>query len=277
MSDWQQGDVYNGGVRVHFYRTGQGDKPPLLLAHGFSDNGLCWTPTAQVLMDDFDVVMVDARNHGQSDAGAADIKSLADDLAAVVTQLELGAVSALGHSVGASVVTALAADYPHLVNRLLLEDPPWRQPQREDSNPRKKRKSNKGGARPRDAAFRKLVAQMAQFSEAKMLQHGHTQHPTWQDADYAPWGLSNRQVAADAMALLDMSGWQQYLQRVACPSLLIYADAQRDGIVTPATAAWVQQINPNVEATQVSDAGHNIRRENFVGFMSVVKGFLSAP
>ena len=142
MSDWQQGDVYSGGVRVHFYRTGQGDKPPLLLAHGFSDNGLCWTPTAQVLMEDFDVVMVDARNHGQSDAGAADIKSLADDLAAVVTQLELGAVSALGHSVGASVVTALAADYPHLVNRLLLEDPPWRQPQREDSNPRKKRKSN---------------------------------------------------------------------------------------------------------------------------------------
>ncbi|MEC7970936.1 MAG: alpha/beta hydrolase, partial [Pseudomonadota bacterium] len=195
MSDWQQGDVYSGGVRVHFYRTGQGDKTPLLLAHGFSDNGLCWTPTAQVLMDDFDVVMVDARNHGQSDAGAADIKSLADDLAAVVTQLELGAVSALGHSVGASVVTALAADYPHLVNRLLLEDPPWRQPQSKDSIPRKKRKSNKGSARPRDAAFRKLVAQMAQFSEAKMLQHGHTQHPTWQDADYAPWGLSNRQVS----------------------------------------------------------------------------------
>ena len=82
MSDWQQGDVYSGGVRVHFYRTGQGDKTPLLLAHGFSDNGLCWTPTAQVLMDDFDVVMVDARNHGQSGAGAADIKSLADDLAA---------------------------------------------------------------------------------------------------------------------------------------------------------------------------------------------------
>ena len=88
-------------------------------------------------MDDFDVVMVDARNHGQSGAGAADIKCLAADLAAVVTGLELGAVSALGHSVGASVVTALAADYPHLVTRLLLEDPPWRQPQSEDSSQRK--------------------------------------------------------------------------------------------------------------------------------------------
>ena len=277
MSDWQQGDIYSDGVKVHYYRTAQGDKPPLLLAHGFSDNGLCWTPTAQELLDSFDVVMVDARNHGQSGAGAADIKCLAADLAAVVMGLELGAVSALGHSVGASVVTALAADYPHLVTRLLLEDPPWRQPQSEDSSQRKKHKSNKGSAPPRDAAFRKLVAQMEQFSEARMLQHGRTQHPTWQDADYASWGLSNRQVSADAMALLDMSGWQQYVRRVVCPSLLIYADAQRDGIVTAATAAWVQQINPNIEAIQVSDAGHNIRRENFVGFMSEVKGFLSAP
>ncbi|GIS18567.1 MAG: hypothetical protein CM15mP120_04830 [Pseudomonadota bacterium] len=95
----------------------------------------------------------------------------------------------------------MAADYPHLVNRLLLEDPPWRQPQREDSNPRKNANQTRAVRDRRDAAFRKLVAQMAQFSEAKMLQHGHTQHPTWQDADYAPWGLSNRQVSADAMAL----------------------------------------------------------------------------
>ena len=201
---------------------------------------------------------------------------MAADLAAVVTGLGLGAVSALGHSVGASVVTALAADYPHLVTRLLLEDLPGGSLRAQTAVSAKSTNRTKAVLHRVMLRFGKLVAQMAQFSEAKnAATRAHpTPHP--KDADYAPWGLSNRQVSADAMALLDMSGWQQYVQREGL-SLLIYADAQRDGIVTAATAAWVQQINPNIKAIQVSDAGHNIRRENFVGFMSVVKRFLSAP
>ena len=127
MQDWRQRDISSNGIRIHYYRTGGVDKPPLILAHGFTDNGLCWTRTAEALMSEFDVVMVDARNHGLSGAGPADVGSLAADLAALVAQLELGVVSALGHSVGASVV-ATFADYPDLVARLVLEDPPWRQP-----------------------------------------------------------------------------------------------------------------------------------------------------
>ena len=83
MQDWQQGDISSNGIRIHYYRTGGVDKPPLILAHGFTDNGLCWTRTAEALMSEFDVVMVDARNHGLSGAGPADVGSLAADLAIV--------------------------------------------------------------------------------------------------------------------------------------------------------------------------------------------------
>ena len=38
---WQEGNVDLAEIKIHYYRTG-GDKPPLLVAHGFSDNGLCW-------------------------------------------------------------------------------------------------------------------------------------------------------------------------------------------------------------------------------------------
>ena len=58
MANWQSGDVVVNGLRLHYTRTG-GDKPPFVLAHGFSDDGLCWTPVARQLEADYDVVMID--------------------------------------------------------------------------------------------------------------------------------------------------------------------------------------------------------------------------
>ena len=66
MAVWQSGDIEVNGLRLHYTRTG-GDKPQVVLAHGFSDDGLCWTPVAEVLASEYDVIMVDARGHGRSD------------------------------------------------------------------------------------------------------------------------------------------------------------------------------------------------------------------
>ncbi|MAI15856.1 MAG: hypothetical protein CMP94_00535 [Gammaproteobacteria bacterium] len=93
MQDWQQGDIYFSGMRINYYYTDGVDKPSLILVHGFTDNGLCWTRMTEALMSDFDVVMVDARNHGLSGAGSADVGSLAAHLAAVVPWLELGGLA----------------------------------------------------------------------------------------------------------------------------------------------------------------------------------------
>ena len=66
MTPWQSGDIEVNKLKLHYTRTG-GDKPPVVLAHGFSDDGLCWTPVAKLLEADYDVIMVDARGHGRSD------------------------------------------------------------------------------------------------------------------------------------------------------------------------------------------------------------------
>ena len=67
--DWQSGDIETNGIRMHYHRTG-GDKPALVLSHGATDSGLCWTRVARVLEADYDVIMPDARGHGRSDAPA---------------------------------------------------------------------------------------------------------------------------------------------------------------------------------------------------------------
>ena len=60
------GYVMANGIRIHYWRTG-GDKPVLLVAHGSSDDGLCWTNLAKELEADYDIIMPDARGHGLSD------------------------------------------------------------------------------------------------------------------------------------------------------------------------------------------------------------------
>jgi pimeloyl-ACP methyl ester carboxylesterase len=51
---------------------GRPNRPPLVFAHGLSDSGRCWWRVAQAFENDFDLVMIDARNHGQSATATAD-------------------------------------------------------------------------------------------------------------------------------------------------------------------------------------------------------------
>ncbi len=53
MDHWQSAFIDVGGVRLHYTRTG-GQKPPVVLAHGFTDSGLCWTPVAQAQEGDYE-------------------------------------------------------------------------------------------------------------------------------------------------------------------------------------------------------------------------------
>ena len=65
---WSYGNVTANGITLQYYRTGDGTLPPLVLSHGFTDNGLFWTDLAHALEKDYDVIMYDLRGHGFSDA-----------------------------------------------------------------------------------------------------------------------------------------------------------------------------------------------------------------
>src|SRR5439155_22026915 len=113
MPDWLSDDVTANGLRIHYYRTG-GYKPPLLLSHGATDSGLCWTRVARDLESDYDVILPDARGHGLSDAPASGYTSgdRAADLAGFIDGLGLQRPAVGGHSMGAATTLRFVADYP---------------------------------------------------------------------------------------------------------------------------------------------------------------------
>lgn len=120
---WTADTVRTNGVELQYYRTGDG--PPLVMAHGFYDNGRCWAPLAADLAADYDVVMYDARAHGQSEAPETgyDVEDRVADLVGLVDALGLEDPLLLGHSMGGSTVAWTAALHPDLPQAAVLEDP----------------------------------------------------------------------------------------------------------------------------------------------------------
>jgi len=290
MSSWQEGDVEANGIRLHYTRTG-GAKPPLVLAHGVTDDGLCWTPVAAALEADYDVIMVDARGHGRSEALEAgyDPATQAADLHGVIEALNLHKPLVLGHSMGAVTALVLAATYPDVPGAILLEDPPqwWM-----SSDPVLGAEKEQAGTRAsavihgRRADDERLLGMQAWFADLKrktreqLIAEQRAAAPRWSDAELEPWADSKLRVSpnvlnvfnADASTTID---WLSLLPRVTCPVLLITADPAQGAIVTDDGAAALKKLVPQLQIAHLDDAGHNIRRDQLDRYMEAVRAFLA--
>lgn len=102
-----------GGLRLHVREWGNADGPPILFIHGWSQNHLCWAKQYEsALADEFRLVAYDLRGHGMSEAPLeaghyTDGRLWADDVAAIVDQLQLERFVLVGWSYGSFVI----ADY----------------------------------------------------------------------------------------------------------------------------------------------------------------------
>jgi pimeloyl-ACP methyl ester carboxylesterase len=100
------------GLRI-FYET-EGEGPPLLLHHGTFCSSQYWRIDGFVdaLKADYQIILMDARGHGQSDrphdADAYHGPNIADDVVAVIDDLELETVHFWDFSLGARVGFVLA-------------------------------------------------------------------------------------------------------------------------------------------------------------------------
>jgi N-formylmaleamate deformylase len=265
MPSWNTGDTVVNGVRLHYARTG-GNKPPVVLAHGFSDSGLCWTPVAQALEADYDVVMVDARGHGFSDAPETGytLTEMAGDLQGVITSLGLVGPAIIGHSMGGGTTLALAGLFPDVPGAIILEDAGALT---DADFPRRQ----EGVENPFSTRLARL--QTKTHDELIIEQRASS---GWPDAELEPWADAKLRFNLRAAQFHPTNGitWAELLPHITCPALLITADLDRGAIVRPEMAAAMQQQMPQLQIVHIPGAGHSIRREQFDRYIAVVRSFL---
>ena len=268
---WLSGDVQTNGIRMHYYRTG-GNKPQLVLSHGATDDGLCWSRVAQALESDYDVVMPDARGHGLTDAPAQGYTAAdhAADLAGLIGVLGLERPFIGGHSMGAGTTLRLVSEHPELVRCAFLEDPGFWSSDGPPANRPDPRNS-----------IRAVVEDGRLAGRDATMARGREMSPTWDESEFGPWADAKLRVRDEFLTSFGTPGamrqdWPELLQRVQRPLLLITSDPDRGGIVTPEVALEAQRLLPRLRVVHLEGAGHNIRREQYDRFLSCVREFLAA-
>jgi N-formylmaleamate deformylase len=270
MEPWASDDVSTNGIKIHYYRTG-GGRPPLVLLHGITDSGLCWPRVVQHLARHYDMVMVDARGHGLSDAPDTgySFQDHAADVIGLIQTLELTRLVLIGHSMGAMTAIVVAANMPDLVRAIILEDPPFRASHAELSREEKAALM---------VEWRTKIIESRGKTRAALIAARRAESPSWAEDELAPWAEAKLQVDPKVaeLALAPRLPWQALIRRVICPILLITGDPEAGAVVTPEVAGEAAKLWPRGEVAYIDHAGHNIRRDQFNRYMASVTAFLAA-
>lgn len=264
--EWQSAFVDLDGMRLHYWRTGGAGLPVMVLAHGITDYGLNWTPLAERLQRDYDVIMYDARGHGFSDKpdGPYDLASHVSDLVGLIDSLRIVKPILVGHSMGGGTVALAAADHPELARAVILVDPADMHarlaPLREDVIP----------------DWKKQVKADRRMPKEELIAHARTvRHPGWRDVDYDRWADSKRLVNPNVVDILHGQGFGdagETYPRLRVPTLLLKADADS---TERARHRAIAALLPAGRLVHVEGAGHVIHIDRLDETERQIRAFLA--
>lgn len=115
--------VKGDGIEINL-AVWEGAGQPILCIHGITANCRCWDTLAQTLAPEYHVMAMDLRGRGQSDKpsrGYALAYHL-QDINCLLNDLGLDRAVIMGHSLGAFIGLAFAAEFSERVDRLILVD-----------------------------------------------------------------------------------------------------------------------------------------------------------
>ena len=284
---WNEGNVFANGIHQHYYRTGK-DKLPLLLLHGFTENGLCWSRVARELEKNYDVIMIDARGHGQSSGPETGYSQeiLTQDVAEFIQELDLQHPDVFGFSNGALTAAQVAATFPELVRAVILEDPPW-----SESPSRAFPTTSENEPWPGYAVWlnswidwhKALRTQTHQERVASSQQFLPPGTYDWPEEELLSHLEAQAQFNLDVLNFVPPipapTPWRKTVERIECPILLLTGNPERSSVsqqeAQKIAATWQKgQLVAFPHASHFLH--HETRGEQFEHFLTVVKTFLQS-
>jgi pimeloyl-ACP methyl ester carboxylesterase len=117
----EQKFVRSQRLRLSYWDWGNEGAPPLVLVHGGRDHARAWERVAEAFRDEYHVVALDLRGHGDSDWTPGGNYGLPDNALDVVRLIEeVGSPArVIAHSYGGSVSLIAAGTYPEHFSALV--------------------------------------------------------------------------------------------------------------------------------------------------------------
>lgn len=285
---WSDGFVYDNGVRIHYYHAiPQPGKQVIVMVHGVTDNGLCWTTLTWKLQNSYDIYMLDTRGHGLSDpfTPSDDGETLIKDVVGFVKAMNFNKPILIGHSMGAATVMRVGAEYPDLAKAIIMLDPfitgsigggpgarrnaPPKTPENKNSDAKKLSINMFGDPET-------LVAQN-NYSYDDLVKLGRQQNPKWDIVDVQYWALSKKQyhgayTQAEANAMFGTMNITGALAKITVPSLVLKADTSPEGRKANEDAVKGMKL---VKLVHIDGAAHNLHHDQLARTVKEINEFLS--
>lgn len=312
---WSEGYAHANGARLHYYHAVPApDKPVIVMVHGVTDNGLCWTTLTWKLQDSYNIYMLDTRSHGLSDpiAPTDDGDTLIKDVVAFVKAMRFDKPILMGHSMGAATVMRIGAEYPDLAKAIVMLDPglpraggapggrrggpPGAGGGRRGGPPAGGRRGGDGGEREEAAgpppgenttperlsfsmsgAPETLVAQN-NYSYEALVAKCRRDNPKWGEVDCQYWALSKRQYhgAFSSEMFGVMSGSMATGDSLSKITVpAIVLKADTSPEGRTANEESAKVIQKG-KLVHIDNAGHNLHHDQLEKSTEVIKEFLSA-
>lgn len=258
---WQRGACLVNQLQIHFWRSG-GTNPPLVALHGLMGSGGCLLPMARML-DGYDVILPDARGHGESSAPAYGYAydDLAGDVVGLLGALALEAPVLVGHSMGGLTAAAAARALGSNLAALVLIDPTFISP-----------------ARQREAFDSDVAAEHRKSldsSRESLLAAARKKHPA-RSAELIEYLVDARlSTSPNAFEVLTPPNpdWRELVRELCVPTLLLIGER---GVVSPESGAELQATNSLLSIEHLSGAGHGMPYDAPERVASAVSAFLAS-
>jgi pimeloyl-ACP methyl ester carboxylesterase len=260
MTNWTTAVCEVNGIDIHYLRTG-GSKPPLVLLHGLTGSGACWSTLARALEAEFDVVMPDARGHGNSSTplNGYSYEDHARDVIGLIQGLGLAAPVLLGHSMGGMTAAGVAGQIAAPIRGVILADPTFLSPQRQ-----------------REVYESDVVEQhrrLLSLDRADVLAQARVRHPHRRPEIVELVAKARMKTPIRAFDVLTPPNpeYHRLVSAIYIPILLVIGD---NGVVSLETVRELQNLNPRLRVEQIQDAGHGLQYDQPERFEVVVRSFL---
>lgn len=260
MTNWITGGCEANGINIHYMRTG-GSKPALVLLHGLTMSGACWSPLTRALEDEYDVVMPDARGHGNSSTPLHGYRyeNYASDVVGLIQGLGLATPVLLGHSMGGMTAAVVASQVGTEIRGVILADPTFLSPQRQ-----------------REVHESDIVEQhrrLLSLDKEDVLAQARVRHPHRRPEFLELVAEARMKARISTFDVLTPPNpeYHRLVSTIHVPILLVIAD---NGVVSLETARELQNLNPRLGVEQIQDASHGLQYDQPERFETVVRSFL---
>jgi 3-oxoadipate enol-lactonase len=251
----------------HLAYTDEGKRLPVVFIHAFPLTRLMWAPQASFLRNQFRVITVDLRGHGESDPISASytIDDMASDVITLLDRLSIRQAVLGGLSMGGYVLFACYRRFADRFKGLVLADT---RSQPDDAEGRAGRFSmiqtaeSKGAGAIADLMLPKLLSPASLETRPELVQHLRSM------IEHMPVST----IIGDLKAMADRPDSTPLLGTITCPTLVLVGEL--DCGTPPSDARRIADGIPKARMHVISGAGHLSNLEQPQEFNRTLRSFL---